>query len=389
MMFHMAGVALKYRDQLKKYLTDYCALNQSNALRVMLTKGIHDDNLFLQLEALSLCNRAVTGPWMTEFYSNKCKLSNLPCVPKLKMFSTNIENFAKNPQLVHGHTDIFGNPLSGGVEVPAEVPSQAVIDDSPLFTCLSALLKEIGIVGCRQTKRYITGDLSLVTEDMVTRTQHSQPHNLEAERLLGMVDAEFRRGHQQSISLIEARVVTSKNKTLDWLQAREDKESLVRFAMKEGRKVRADEIQQRKDVQEAGVVGLRKVKESQDMDRRRGVESEVHGMMKGVDAIEDIKKMEGYATLSPDNVNFCNALMNKRDLDGREFLHTWTADDGEDETYFAKVEKTNGKRKDGLKSYTVVYWLFGSEEGTATKHPMLAEKLVCDILYGDLSVPME
>ena len=51
MMFHMAGVALKYRDKLKEYLTDNCALNPSNALRMMLTKGIQDDNLFLQLEA--------------------------------------------------------------------------------------------------------------------------------------------------------------------------------------------------------------------------------------------------------------------------------------------------------------------------------------------------
>ena len=73
------------------------------------------------------------------------------------------------------------------------------------------------------------------------------------------MDSEFRsnrRGHQQSILLIEARVVSIKNKTLDWLKARDDVECMVRFAIKEGGNVRAVEIQQRKDVQRAGDISL-------------------------------------------------------------------------------------------------------------------------------------
>lgn len=58
----------------------YCRLGDTHGLRLSLLEGLRDSKLMTEMKALYLVDRMVTGPWMTLFYGNSNKLSNLQMV---------------------------------------------------------------------------------------------------------------------------------------------------------------------------------------------------------------------------------------------------------------------------------------------------------------------
>ena len=53
------------------------------------------------------------------------------------------------------------------------------------------------------------------------------------EQVLGMADAQVRRAPNASTDFINGKVKFKKNKTLEWLEGKEDCENVIKFAVKE------------------------------------------------------------------------------------------------------------------------------------------------------------
>ena len=70
-MFHQAGVLYYLQEKLVMYLENAC--NNKTSLRTALQKVIRNNRLVLQLTALGLIGKLVTGPWM-----HQCDRAGLP-----------------------------------------------------------------------------------------------------------------------------------------------------------------------------------------------------------------------------------------------------------------------------------------------------------------------
>ena len=67
-VFHLAGVLYYLREKLLIFLdTSYC---NTTSLRSALQKDLRNDKSLLQLQALGIIGKLVTGPWMKQLYGN-------------------------------------------------------------------------------------------------------------------------------------------------------------------------------------------------------------------------------------------------------------------------------------------------------------------------------
>ena len=92
----------------------------------------------------------------------------------------------------------------------------------------------------RQLARYLKGDLANVTQDILDRCRVASPHNIFAERVLGLPENYWRRGEQTAIAFLESRIMQKINKTLECLNhlRREQQEDLFNFVIPLGAKLR-------------------------------------------------------------------------------------------------------------------------------------------------------
>ena len=67
-VFHLAGVLYYLREKLLIYLDTSC--RNTTSLQSALQKGLRNDKSLLQLQALSVIGKLVTGPWMKQLYEN-------------------------------------------------------------------------------------------------------------------------------------------------------------------------------------------------------------------------------------------------------------------------------------------------------------------------------
>ena len=97
---------------------------------------------------------------------------------------------------------------------------------------LRQLLKAIIAVMERQMTDYLTGDLSIPTEQML--------NIIMSEHIVGMTDYQTHRAANATMGFIESKVKDSTNKTLQWLDCTEysEQDRMVSFALKRVREVR-------------------------------------------------------------------------------------------------------------------------------------------------------
>ena len=67
-VFHLPGVLHYLREKLLIYLNSSCG--NTTSLRSALQKDLINDKLLLQLQALGIIGKLVTGPWMKQLYRN-------------------------------------------------------------------------------------------------------------------------------------------------------------------------------------------------------------------------------------------------------------------------------------------------------------------------------
>ena len=108
-VFHLAGVLYFLRDKLLKYLDTSC--RNTTSLRSALQKDLRNDKLLLQLQALGIVGKLVTGPWMQQLYGNP-GITNLDTISYIKTCLQYLKSLMDCPLLVFTTCkDIFGIDL--------------------------------------------------------------------------------------------------------------------------------------------------------------------------------------------------------------------------------------------------------------------------------------
>ena len=109
-MFHQAGVLYYLQEKLLMYLENVC--NSKTTLRTALIKDLRNNKILLQLRALGLIGKLVTGPWMHHLYTNQA-ITNLESRTFIKTCLQNLNALKESPLLaLQVKTDTFGVPLS-------------------------------------------------------------------------------------------------------------------------------------------------------------------------------------------------------------------------------------------------------------------------------------
>ena len=108
-MFHQAGVLYYLQERLLMYLENVC--NIKTSLRTALQKDIRNNRLVLQLRALGLIRKLVTGPWMHQLHTNQA-ITNLESITYIKTCLQNLNTLKESLLLaLQAKTDTFGVPL--------------------------------------------------------------------------------------------------------------------------------------------------------------------------------------------------------------------------------------------------------------------------------------
>ena len=108
-MFHPAGVIFYLRDKLIVYIETMCR-NQTT-LRLALLNDLKNKHILLQLQALGLIGKVITGPWMQQLCDDS-KITNLEVTPYIKTCLDNLKMLTRSPLLMlEISEDAFGATL--------------------------------------------------------------------------------------------------------------------------------------------------------------------------------------------------------------------------------------------------------------------------------------
>ena len=379
-LFLMPAIILEHRLSLAEYLEKFC--RNESALRTDLVWAIKSEKVVTQLRALALIGFVITTPWMEEFYGNKDRLSNLEMVPKLKLFSSKIQEFVEDVSLILSATHtIFGQPLKRDALL---LWLQDTLPTEELYQCLRMMLLNIKEVSGRQLHRYTSGELSNVTQEMLQASRASTPHNVWAERALGALNSYWDRAKQASVGFLETRVKISTNKLKIYLDSldKDSFEGLIKFAVKAGAKLYRERVEAKKDLKRAAARKMRATAQKRDEKKRRDMEKELVVVLK---AGNGGVRNELYDGLDVKERNLIDDIVGRKSLKDVVILHDWIEEDGEMETYRGQLLNVV-KRGNGLHSYKIDYWLAGLKEESLSTYNVQAEKLIVDILLGDLRV---
>ena len=109
-VFHLAGVFYYLREKLLNYLDSSC--QNTTSLRSALQNNLRNNKLLiLELQALGIIGKLITGPWMQQLYANQ-KITNLDSIPYVKTCLQNLYLLRNCPQLIFDmKNDMFGISL--------------------------------------------------------------------------------------------------------------------------------------------------------------------------------------------------------------------------------------------------------------------------------------
>jgi hypothetical protein len=230
-LFHLAGVFYRLQPLLLEYLQKYCS--QTAGLKSALLKDLKNVLIMQDIQLLGLLGRLITGPWMARFYTDESGVTNLSMNNDLKKCMTSLDSYIKDPSLlITSGVDVFGQALPVG-DATLEYLRESIFDDR-LRNIARTVIEGFTEVLKRQLERYLTGDLSQVTDQLVLATKAAPLHNMQAERVMAMTDSQARRAPNASYAFIESKVKSKVNHTLHWLDTldKEQQSNAVQFAIK-------------------------------------------------------------------------------------------------------------------------------------------------------------
>ncbi len=230
-LFKLAGSIFHLRKEMIEYLEKWCA---SSKLAPALLSDIQSQEGLLQLQALGLFGKLLTGPWMRKIYGEKENIHHLD----LRIFFTRVidslQSYEENPNIILStQSDSFGESL----ELTSVLQSlqESPVDVEELNEIVCALAKGFREVLERQLEPYLHGRLSNPTNEVMEQTKSAPKHNIHSERTLAMADSQCRRAPNAKIDFISSKVRFRMNHAIDWLEKQEDASSVLKFAINKGR----------------------------------------------------------------------------------------------------------------------------------------------------------
>ena len=170
-MFHLAGVIFYLRDKLIVYLETMCR-NETTLHLVLLNDLLKNKHILLQLQALGLLGKVITGPWMQQLYDNS-KITNLEVTPYIKTCLDNLKMLTRSPLLMlEVSEDAFGATLDRETDdvmcslINCEC-NESEKDD--LNVILSKILAGMILIIEKQLNEYIQGPFQIVHQQKVCR----------------------------------------------------------------------------------------------------------------------------------------------------------------------------------------------------------------------------
>ena len=98
-----------HKDKLIVHLETMC--RNETTLRLALLNDLKNKHILLQLQALGLLGKVITGPWMQQFNDNS-KITNLEVTPCIKTCLDNLKLLTRSPLLMlEISEDAFGATL--------------------------------------------------------------------------------------------------------------------------------------------------------------------------------------------------------------------------------------------------------------------------------------
>ncbi|XP_047138742.2 uncharacterized protein LOC124814784 [Hydra vulgaris] len=183
----MAGIVVTYERLIKTFLEN----NTKNKICQLLLQDMSNGITLVQLQGLGLIGKIIAGPWMSLVYKNATGKSNLEFGDIFQKAIRKLAYFKSNPEsILYTDVDIFSQVLN--IKKDKVHQSLRVIKNKNILVkILSALISYTETVLKRQMARYLTGNLSNPSKEMIKTTLSAPPHTMEAERILGMLDFFF------------------------------------------------------------------------------------------------------------------------------------------------------------------------------------------------------
>nr|XP_047141371.1 uncharacterized protein LOC124816287 [Hydra vulgaris] len=227
--------------------------------------------------------------------------------------------------------------------------------------------------------RYLTGNLSNPSKEMIKTTLSAPTHTMEAERILGMLDFFLRRAPNATFGFLDSKIKARVNKALTWLDEKTlpEQEDLIQFVIRrEALTCQASKNFNNFLYEE---IGKRCAKANLKKERLERKQQE-----------KDIKRAiaENAKTTNPPFVNIdkkqkqiLGVILKNGNLIGQLLSHKWELDDGNMELKGIIVDQKVATKKKSI-TYTIGYWKVNEDE--AEDIDISQEGVIADLILKDL-----
>ncbi|ESN98368.1 hypothetical protein HELRODRAFT_177251 [Helobdella robusta] len=350
--------------------------NNRNEITKSLWIGINQEEVIVQFQALGIIGKIITGPWMTLVYRNIRGLSNLEMGSVFQLGKSVIEGVLHHPaEVMLMKTDVFGHPLEED-DVHLSLMNK-VYNNDMLYKLLISLMQSVIEVMERQMGNYLTGELSNPAPQMIADTSSAPPHNIHAERTLGLSDFFIRKSPYATIGFVDAKVKAKMNHTMDWLDAKSEQEQnkIIKFAITRGAKVRHISKDTERQTDLAILERRRQLSQkTEDKDRKKTEHAVLKLLINNGNSNDPL-----FASLDKQQKVFLDDILAGRQLIGKLLYHKWSMGEKEESRFIGRIQDRKKKKKD---TFTISYWEV--DEESAEDHKLPVESLITDLINGDL-----
>ena len=211
-------------------------------------------------------------------------------------------------------------------------------------------------------------------------------HNMQAERIMALTDAEARRAPNATVQYIEAKVKAKTNHTLDWLQClpASEQAQAISFAIGHTRQ-QTKEKGGRKEKMTAEVISrMAASSRKRNLQERRKVEKRVRQLEVQKDVGKDtVSALSMTNDLSDEHIkHIVDLCQDPVSLVGANLIHMWYDQENEsDEIFHGEIIKLRRRKKC---TFVVAYHRISESPDDSEDYDTERTQIITDILYGDL-----
>ena len=242
-----------------------------------------------------------------------------------------------------------------------------------------------------QLARYLYGELSDPTPKQLADAASAPVHNMHAERDLGMMDALRKRAPNADVSFLEAKVKCKQNKTLVWIELKEEDErmKLIEFCVKHLDRVIAVRRERQKKVVDTMLARQRVKGHKLDVTARNKLSKEIQEVLREGGRIEhpvfnELSGEQLEKLLMIFGILDKKTERKKMHID-QLIVHTWwDQDKKEDVVWYGRVVSLKTRTATGDPVIRIAYWKHDENEDNCVDSNILFSKVIADMIYQNL-----